>query len=38
VQGVIARWLQGWQGGIPEQEAMRRAAVFMQAMPAWSHN
>jgi hypothetical protein len=38
VQGVIARWLRNWQEGIPEPEAMRRAAVFMQAMPAWNRN
>jgi hypothetical protein len=38
VQGILARWLQDWQDGIPEPEAMRRAATFMQAMPAWSHN
>ena len=38
VHGVIARWLQNWQRGISEPESMRRASIFMSAMPAWSDN
>lgn len=38
VQGILARWLQDWQEGLPEPEAKRRAASFMRSMPAWSHN
>jgi hypothetical protein len=38
VQRLIAEWLQHWQGGVSEDEAMRRAHLFMQAMPAWCDN
>lgn len=35
VQQGIAGWMQGWQGPMEQAEAMRRADLFMQAMPAW---
>jgi hypothetical protein len=38
VERLLARWIAGWQGELPEDEAMKRAASFMQAMPAWSEN
>lgn len=38
VQGILARWLQGWQEGLSDTEATQRAASFMRTMPAWSHN
>jgi hypothetical protein len=38
VERLLARWIAGWQGGIPEDEAMQRATDFMRAMPAWSEN
>jgi hypothetical protein len=38
VQTLIARWFRYWQAGLPEDEAMRRADLYMQALPAWSDN
>jgi hypothetical protein len=38
VQRLIAAWLADWQGDLPPDEALERAALFMQAMPAWSEN
>ena len=31
----IAHWLREWQPGIDEAESLRRAELFMKAMPAW---
>jgi hypothetical protein len=38
IQRLIAEWFEGWQGGLSRNEAMRRAQLFMQAMPAWCNN
>ena len=38
VEQLLAQWIAGWQGGIPEDEAMKRATDFMRVMPAWSEN
>ncbi len=38
VQRVIARWFQHWQGALSDDEAMRRADLYMQALPAWNRN
>jgi hypothetical protein len=38
VQNLIAHWFERWQEGMTHEEAMRRAGMFMQAMPAWSKN
>jgi hypothetical protein len=38
VQRLIAQWFKGWQGDLSRDEAMRRAGLFMQAMPAWCNN
>ncbi len=32
----IAQWLRSWQPGLDDVQAVTRAAVYMQAMPAWS--
>jgi hypothetical protein len=36
VQQGIAKWVQSWQEGISEEQAMTRADFFMKAMPAWA--
>jgi hypothetical protein len=38
VQNLIARWFERWQENLNHDEAMRRAGLFMTAMPAWSDN
>jgi hypothetical protein len=38
VEHLIADWFEYWQGDISQDEAMRRAKLFMQAMPAWCNN
>jgi len=38
VQNLIARWFERWQENLNHDEALRRAGLFMRAMPAWSHN
>jgi len=38
VQNLIARWFERWQENLNHDEAMRRAGLFMMAMPAWPHN
>ncbi len=38
VRLILARWLRGWQGEMPPEEAARRADAYMKAMPAWSRN
>jgi hypothetical protein len=38
VQNLIARWFERWQENLTHEEAMRRAGLFMTAMPAWSGN
>jgi hypothetical protein len=34
----IATWLESWQEGITEEQALKRAEHFMQAMPAWAED
>lgn len=36
VQKLLAEWMQAWQGGLSDEEAMERARVFMSTMPAWA--
>lgn len=36
VQQSIAVWLQEWQPGVTQDQALERARHFMQAMPAWA--
>ncbi len=36
VQGAIAGWFKMWQPNVDEATAMRRAGLYMQAMPAWA--
>ena len=36
VQLGIAHWLKSWSPGLDDQNAMHRAALYMQAMPAWA--
>ena len=38
VQNLIARWFERWQENLNHDEALRRAGLFMRAMPAWSHD
>jgi hypothetical protein len=38
VRRLIAGWMQGWQAELGDDEALRRAGRFMDAMPAWSVN
>jgi hypothetical protein len=38
VRELIAHWFEEWQGDISHEEAVRRAKIFMEAMPAWSNN
>jgi hypothetical protein len=38
VQNLIARWFERWREDLTHDEAMRRAGLFMTAMPAWSRN
>jgi hypothetical protein len=38
VERILARWIGNWQGGLTDDEALRRTRIFMQAMPAWSEN
>jgi hypothetical protein len=38
VQNLIARWFERWRENLNHDEAMRRAGLFMRAMPAWSNN
>jgi hypothetical protein len=35
VRNLIARWFERWQENLTHDEAMRRAGLFMRAMPAW---
>jgi hypothetical protein len=37
VQNLIARWFERWQENLNHDDAMRRAGIFMRAMPAWSN-
>ncbi len=32
----IAQWLKQWQSGIDNSTALKRAGMYMQAMPAWT--
>jgi hypothetical protein len=36
VHSGIASWLHSWHPGITEIEALKRAAHYMLAMPAWA--
>jgi hypothetical protein len=36
VQQGIAHWFKMWQPGLDDTKALRRADIFMQAMPAWA--
>ncbi len=36
VQHGIAEWFKTWQPGLDDAKAMRRADMFMQAMPVWA--
>lgn len=38
VQRGIAMWLSSWQGGLTEEQALKRAEHFMAAMPAWAED
>jgi hypothetical protein len=38
VRSLIARWFQYWQVDLSDDEATRRADLYMQALPAWSGN
>jgi hypothetical protein len=38
VQHLIAQWFQHWQGDLSDDEAMRRAELYMRALPAWAKN
>lgn len=36
VREGISQWFLSWQPGITKEIALKRADVFMQAMPAWA--
>jgi len=36
VKQGIAEWFKSWQPGLEDQVALKRADLFMQAMPAWA--
>lgn len=36
VRAGIARWMQSWQPGLGDKEALRRARRYMRSMPAWA--
>ena len=36
IQKGLAQWFQSWQPDLNEEEALKRAAYFMKAMPAWA--
>lgn len=36
VQSAIAGWFKMWQPKVDHTTAMKRAALYMQAMPAWA--
>ena len=36
VMQAIARWFKNWQIGISDEQAKKRSAHFMNAMPAWA--
>lgn len=36
VQNAIAGWFQMWQPGVDQAAALKRAGLYMQAMPAWA--
>jgi hypothetical protein len=36
VQAGVAHWLKMWQPGLDDAKAMRRADLYLQAMPAWA--
>lgn len=36
IQADLAKWMKSWQGEITEEKAMKRAAHFMRALPAWA--
>ncbi len=36
IQRGIAEWFKSWQGDINDGQAMKRADLFMNAMPAWA--
>lgn len=36
VRQGIARFLQSWQPGVSDDEALTRAGFYMKAMPAWA--
>ena len=38
VEKILAKWFEYWQGNLASDEAMRRAKIYMQAMPAWCTN
>lgn len=38
VQQGIAHWLKMLQPGLDDARALKRAAAFMQAMPAWAND
>ena len=38
VEELIAQWFQHWQGTLSDEEARRRAKLYMRALPAWNRN
>ncbi len=37
VKKGMAQWLQTWQPDLDEENALKRAEHYMQAMPAWAN-
>jgi hypothetical protein len=38
VAAGVAWWLKSWQEGITQEQAERRADLFMRALPAWAED
>ncbi len=38
VHALIARWMESWQPRLTRDEALRRATLYMSAMPAWTRS
>ena len=36
VEQGVAHWLRTWQPGVDEAQSLRRARLFMSALPAWA--
>ena len=36
VQEAIAAWFRSWQPNLDEEEAMKRADLYLRAMPEWA--